>query len=98
MKHSNPDEWAQEFEESPLISRRQFLNQFAMGIGGVALAEMLSKSAAAAPTGAQPVLDHGVLGAPQFAPKAKRIIFLFMSGSTHDKANNFPIRCAASNA
>lgn len=79
MKHSNPDESTQEFE-SPLISRRQFLNQFAMGIGGVALAEMLSKTAAAAPTPAQPVLDRGVLGAPHFAPKAKRIIFLFMSG------------------
>ncbi|WP_232289488.1 DUF1501 domain-containing protein [Verrucomicrobium spinosum] len=60
-----------------LPTRRQFLNRFGMGLGGVALAEMLatqqSASGAMAETG-------GVLGAPHLAPKAKRIIYLFMSG------------------
>lgn len=57
------------------LNRRQFLNRFGMGLGGVALAEMLaSEQASAAP------VDHGVLGDPHFAPKAKRIIYLFMSG------------------
>src|SRR3954469_25384749 len=60
---------------SPFIDRRQFLNRFGMGMGGVALAEMLATDQVrAAP------VDHGILGASHFAPKAKRIIYLFMSG------------------
>src|SRR6187401_903265 len=59
-------------------NRRQFLNRFGMGLGGIALAEMLSKDRAfAAASGAT---DRGVLGATHFTPKAKRIIYLFMSG------------------
>ena len=57
-----------------LVSRRQFLNRFGMGLGGIALADMLTRNAGAAP------VDHGVLGQPHFAPKARRIIYLFMSG------------------
>ena len=57
------------------INRRHFLNRFGMGLGGVALAEMLATSAHAAQA-----LDLGVLGRPHFAPKAKRVIYLFMSG------------------
>ena len=61
----------------PFFNRREFLNRFGMGMGGVALAEMLAKdSSAAAPSES----EKGVLGAPHFAPKAKRIIYLFMSG------------------
>jgi hypothetical protein len=60
---------------TPLLSRRQFLNRFGAGLGGAALAEMLSSNAAAAPTA-----ERGILGATHFAPKAKRIIF-FMSGA-----------------
>jgi hypothetical protein len=57
------------------FKRRQFLNRFAMGIGGIALADLLKGSA-----GAAPAVDHGVLGQPHFPAKAKRIIYLFMSG------------------
>jgi hypothetical protein len=57
------------------LNRRTFLNRFGMGLGGVALGEMLGGNARAASGG-----DHGVLGQPHFAPKAKRIIYLFMSG------------------
>lgn len=58
------------------LSRRQCLNQFGMGLGGIALANLLNPAARAAPTGT----DHGQLGAPTLAPRAKRIIYLFMSG------------------
>src|SRR5258708_33537135 len=58
-----------------LFNRRHFLNRAGMGLGGIALAEMLSRTAAGAPA-----VDHGVLGQPHFPPKAKRIIYLFMSG------------------
>jgi hypothetical protein len=54
------------------LDRRTFLNRFGLGLGGIALNEMLAKAASPA--------DHGVLGGTHFAPKAKRIIYLFMSG------------------
>ncbi|MDA0658761.1 MAG: DUF1501 domain-containing protein [Planctomycetota bacterium] len=54
--------------------RRRFLQRFGLGIGGIALSEMLTRDSAAA------LVDRGVLGSPHFAPKAKRIISLFMSG------------------
>lgn len=60
--------------EPNLADRRRFLQQFGMGFGSLALAEMLAQNSA------QAGADHGVLGAPHFAPKARRIIFLFMSG------------------
>ncbi len=58
------------------LTRRKFLNQFGMGLGGVALASLLNpvRSFAGESTAS------GVLGAPHFAPKAKRVIYLFMAG------------------
>lgn len=61
--------------DAGFLNRRAFLNRSAMGLGGMALAEMLGARA-----GAAPAVDHGVLGGPHFPPKAKRIIYLFMSG------------------
>ncbi len=58
------------------FNRRQFLNRFGAGLGGAALAEMLASNAGAAPTA-----ERGFLGASHIAPKAKRIIYLFMSGA-----------------
>ena len=55
-----------------LLNRRQVLNRFGMGLGGLALNEMLAKEAVPP--------DHGVLGGTHAPPKAKRIIYLFMSG------------------
>ena len=60
--------------EPTFTTRRQFLGRFGMGLGGFALAEMLARETKAA------AVDHGILGQPHFPPKAKRIIFLFMSG------------------
>src|SRR5436190_2474687 len=53
------------------MSRREFFGKFALGIGGMALARLLASDAAAA---------QGVSEFPNFAPRAKRIIYLFMSG------------------
>jgi hypothetical protein len=62
---------------SPVAAnRRTFLTQTGVGIGGLALADLVQRDSAAV---AAP--DHGVLDSPHFAPKAKRIISLFMSGA-----------------
>ena len=59
------------------MSRRECLNRLALGLGGIALADLLgSKAGAATPGPAGDVLA----GLPHFAPKAKRIIYLFQSG------------------
>lgn len=58
------------------LSRRAFLNRFGMGLGGMALASLMGSEAAAART----ATDAGILGAGHFQPKAKRVIYLFMSG------------------
>lgn len=59
------------------LSRRAFLSRFGMGLGGLALGSLMNPASA---SGAVPALDMGVLGAPHFAPRAKRVIYLFMSG------------------
>ncbi len=59
------------------LSRRDFLNRFGFGLGGMALAHLLNPArSVAAPAGA----SWGVLAEPHFPPKAKRIIYLFMAG------------------
>ena len=58
------------------FNRRSFLNRFGAGLGGAALAELLSSNAVSAPSA-----DRGVLGSTHFAPKAKRIIYLHMNGA-----------------
>ncbi|MCC6882521.1 MAG: DUF1501 domain-containing protein [Verrucomicrobiales bacterium] len=54
------------------------LSRFGGGLGSLALAEMLGRGASA--KGEQGGILHGLPGLPHFAPKAKRVIFLFMSG------------------
>ena len=61
--------------ESPL-SRRSFLNRFGLGLGGFALADLLSRDQAHADA----AVDRGILGTGHFPAKARRIIYLFMSG------------------
>ena len=56
------------------MNRREWLGSFGNGLGGIALAEMLGRSATAADGGG------GVLGGFHFPPKAKRVIYLFQSG------------------
>src|SRR5881392_165879 len=56
------------------ITRRWFLEQCGVGLGTAALGALLADSGYAA---ADPLLPK----APHFAPKAKRVIFLFMAGA-----------------
>src|SRR3982751_4084432 len=69
-------------------SRRDFLNNFGLGIGAVALADLLN------PTIVQAAGRQGVLKQLHHAPKAKRVIFLFMSGAPSQLDD--PVRCFSS--
>jgi len=60
------------------MNRRDWLNSFGMGFGGLAVAEMLGRSAAAEQAAAAGA--GGVLGGFHHPPKAKRVISLFQSG------------------
>ncbi|WP_166829985.1 DUF1501 domain-containing protein [Thalassoroseus pseudoceratinae] len=54
------------------LDRRHFLSNCGVGIGQLALASLMANSTTAGPTNAKP---------PHFAPKAKRVIYLFMVGA-----------------
>src|SRR5262249_40319664 len=60
------------------MNRRDFFGRFALGLGGAALFGLLNRDASAAGKAENPF--KGILDAPHFAPKAKRIIYLFMAG------------------
>jgi hypothetical protein len=60
-------------------TRRVFLGRTSLGIGSTALASLLAKDLAAAES--QERQSNGALiGLPHFAAKARRVIFLYMSG------------------
>jgi Protein of unknown function (DUF1501) len=60
------------------LSRRAVLNRFGMGLGGIAVANLINPGGLAAFTGPQ---DRGVLdGRFHVPPKARRVIYLFMAG------------------
>jgi hypothetical protein len=66
-----------------LQTRRQFFSRSATGIGAAALGSLLNPSANA-DTLNPPVSAQGIPGLPHFAPRAKRVIYLFMNGApTH---------------
>jgi uncharacterized protein (DUF1501 family) len=63
------------YDDPTGLSRRNFLNQMGLGLGGIALADLvnpMTTSAAVNPMSAS-ALSH-------FAPKAKRVIYLFQAG------------------
>ena len=66
-RHANPR----------MLARRWFLQQCGVGLGTAALASLLADSGRAAPPSADPLAPKS----PHFAPKAKRVIFLFMAGA-----------------
>ncbi|MEE2685916.1 MAG: DUF1501 domain-containing protein [Planctomycetota bacterium] len=67
--------------ESELFeTRRHFFGRTAAGIGTAALASLLNPELSAAPT-EKAATGAEVPGLPHFAPKAKRVIYLFMSGA-----------------
>ncbi|MBX3178812.1 MAG: DUF1501 domain-containing protein [Candidatus Hydrogenedentes bacterium] len=57
------------------MTRREALGKFGMGLGAMALGHLLHQDGAAAA-----VKRPSALAAPHFAPKAKRVIYLFQSG------------------
>ena len=59
-------------ENDIILDRRDFLRRCGMGFGGLALGGLFQQNA----TAAQP-LDRAI---PHFAPKAKRVVHLFMNG------------------
>ncbi|MBY0527922.1 MAG: DUF1501 domain-containing protein [Gemmataceae bacterium] len=64
-------------EHHRLITRRQLFGRAATGIGVAALASLLGRETQAGQTG-------GLKELPHFAPKAKRVIYLFQNGApTH---------------
>ncbi len=67
--HGNP------FEQLAL-TRRELLRACGMGLGSLALGQMLSESSVAASSGANPLAPRP----PQFPVKAKHVIHLFMNG------------------
>ena len=68
-------------EHQLLQTRRHFFSQTATGIGTVALASLMNPDLFGAAPASAAGGDRGILGAPHFAPKAKRVIYLFMSGA-----------------
>lgn len=61
------------YSYTPNLSRREWLSRTGYGLGGAALAGLLGVESSALARGGLPALPH-------FAPKAKRVICLFMSG------------------
>ncbi len=55
------------------FDRRQFLSRFGIGLGGIALADLLNSRPSAC--AGEPLKQ------PHFAPRAKRVIYLFQSGA-----------------
>jgi hypothetical protein len=71
-------------EHEANLTRRQFFGRTATGIGAAALGSLLSPQAFA---------SGGTITQPHFAPKAKRVIYLFQSGgpSQHELFDYKPI-------
>ncbi len=69
--------------EAALVeTRRHFFGRAAGGIGTAALGSLLNPQLFAAPSSAALTESSvGLRGIPHFAPKAKRVIYLFMSGA-----------------
>jgi len=58
------------------MNRRDFFGRFGLGLGGAALSGLMAQDARAAASGP----FSGILPASHLAPRAKRVIYLFMSG------------------
>jgi hypothetical protein len=64
-----------------IVDRRHFLTKTSLGIGALALNSLLGVENLMGKAGPDTIITNGRLpGMPHFQPKAKRIVFLFMSG------------------
>src|SRR5580698_6504000 len=81
MKYNLNYRQEMEIEAKKLLTRRHFFRDCGVGLGAIALASLLNDgkllAAAAAPQATDPLAPK----APHFAPKAKRVIYLFMAGA-----------------
>ena len=59
------------------LTRRELLSRVGMGFGGLALGQLLGASGMAS---AAPAQNPFAMRSPQFRPKAKRVVHLFMNG------------------
>src|SRR3989442_14674671 len=62
------------------MKRRDFFGRFAFGLGGAALFSLLNRDTFAVATAKTENPFKGILPAPHFPAKARRIIYLFMAG------------------
>src|SRR5215207_6421067 len=72
-------------EYRKFVTRRWFFKDCGVGLGAIALHDLLGKSAggtaSAAPSPASTGQNPLAPKLPHFAPKAKRVIYLFMAGA-----------------
>ena len=68
------------FRDFNPVSRRWFLKDCGVGLGAIAAQQLLSQSVTAA-TATAKLINPLAPRATHFAPKAKRVIFLFMAGA-----------------
>ena len=59
-----------------MLNRRTFFSRSSLGLGGMALSQLMGQSA----TASEEIPGRGILGKPHAPAKAKRAIYLFMSG------------------
>src|SRR5215213_441153 len=64
-------------EQRQYLTRRWFFRECGVGLGSIALANLLGEGTSAAPSITDPMAPKK----PHFAPKAKNVIFLFMAGA-----------------
>lgn len=63
------------------MPRREWLSRFGMGLGAIALADLMAPAGSAAPQpGTGGAVERGVLDTLHHPAKAKRVIFLFQEG------------------
>ncbi len=73
------DEINHEFKT--LVTRRHFFKECGVGLGSIALASLLNENVAANPQAQTPQTKNPLTPkTPHYAPKAKRVIYLFNSG------------------
>jgi hypothetical protein len=68
------------YERLQHLTRRHFLRESRVGLGAIALSSFLARDAPAE-TAARGALNPLAARRPQFAPKAKRVIYLHLTGS-----------------
>jgi hypothetical protein len=62
------------------LSRRFFLQEMSLGLGGIALSTLLQSACLGKGVASQRSSQNAKKAFPQFAPRAKHVIFLFMAG------------------